>query len=85
MKPRPDYEQRFEIALRRILSYMTPDQLRRQAEKQYGLAYEEALEMAYENVQSEARSALMGFRRKRRSVKPPVVGAVDPNVGIQES
>lgn len=28
-KIRVDYEQRFEIALRRILSYMTPEQLRR--------------------------------------------------------
>lgn len=64
-KPRIDYEQRFHDALRRILAYMTPEQLRRRAEKQYGLGFEEAIEMAYENIQEEARSALVGYRKPR--------------------
>ncbi len=34
MKPRVDYEQRFEMGLRRILAYMTTAQLRRQAEQE---------------------------------------------------
>lgn len=52
-------------ALKRIAAYQTPDQLRRGAEKQYGLSYEEALEYAYENVLSEARVATKGKRRPK--------------------
>lgn len=81
-KARIDHEGRFYVALRRIMSYMTTDQLRRQAEKQYGLHYEEALEMAYENVRDEARTALSGYRRPRkRSASAKSVGAVDPDEG----
>jgi hypothetical protein len=61
-KPRVDYEARFRFALLRITKYMRPEQLRRAAEKQYGLSYEESLEMAYENLQGEARAALKGYR-----------------------
>jgi hypothetical protein len=78
MAQRVDYEERFEMALRRILRYMTPTQLRRHAERHYGLHYEEALEMAYENVQGEARSALSGYRRKKRSESATTTDAVDP-------
>lgn len=77
---RVDYEQRFETALRRILAYDTPARLRRESEKSYGLEYTEALEMAYENIQGEARAALSGFR-KRRSAQPPSINAVDPHAG----
>lgn len=31
--------------------YQTPEQLRKNADKQYGLGYEETLEMSYENMQ----------------------------------
>ena len=68
MAKRVDYEERFYIALKRITAYMAPERLRRQAEKQYGLGYEETLEMAYENVIGEAQSALRGYRKPR--VKP---------------
>ena len=74
---RVDYEERFEMALRRILRYQTPEQLRRHCEKQYGLEFEEAIQMAYENIQGEAQSALRGYRKKRR-VSPPSDPAV-PN------
>lgn len=67
---RADYEQRFYIALKRILAYMTPDQLRRQSERTYGLSFEEALEMSYENLQNEAIAALTGYRRPRRKPAP---------------
>ena len=50
-----DYEARFYLALKQILAYMTPAQLRRSADKTYGLAYEEALEYAYENIRAEAQ------------------------------
>lgn len=36
--------------------YKTSQQIRRCCESQYGLGYEESLEMAYENLQSEARA-----------------------------
>lgn len=62
--PKVNYEDRFYVALKRITSYMTPAQLRRAAERQYGLDHAEALEMAYENVIGEAKHALRGYRRK---------------------
>lgn len=49
--------------LKRIASgYKTTNQIRRSAEREYGLDFEEALEMAYENVQMEARNACKGVR-----------------------
>lgn len=42
--------------------YQTLKQLRRGSEGQYGLAYEEALEMAYENIQGEASTAYKGLK-----------------------
>jgi hypothetical protein len=80
MGKRVDYEERFEMALRRILRYMTPAQLRRHCERQYGLSYEESLEMAYENVLGEARSAIAGYRRRPRE-SPLSADAVDPHAG----
>lgn len=57
-------EQRYFDVLKRIaVGYHTTDQLRRQAERKYGLGYEEALEMAYENIQQEAKEAVRGKRR----------------------
>lgn len=57
-------EQRYFDTLRRIArGYQTTDQLRRSAERDYGLSYTEALEMAYENLQHEAAVAI---KRKRR-------------------
>lgn len=52
-------------ALQKIAkAYQTPEQLRRNSEKQFGVEYEEALEMAYENLQWEAASAVKGVRIK---------------------
>ena len=42
--------------------YQTPDQLRRGAEREYGIAADEAIEYAYENIQQEARRAVAGVR-----------------------
>ncbi len=67
---RVDWEARFYLALRRIKSYMSPDQLRRHADKDYGLSFEEALAMAYENMQAEATVALEGYGRRRRTPAP---------------
>ena len=65
-------------ALHRIRSYMTPEQLRKRCDREYGLQYEEALEMAYENVIGEAASALKGMRRLRRRDRIAVAAEVKP-------
>lgn len=41
------------LQLRRIRQYQTPEQLRRSSERTIGLEFEEAIEMAYENMQGE--------------------------------
>lgn len=47
--------------LRRISrDYMTPEQIQR--DKETGLYYEDHLEMAYENIQQEAKAACKGVR-----------------------
>ena len=56
-KQRVQFNQMLE-ALRTISKgYQRPDQLRRNAGKDYGLDYEETLEMAYENIQQLAKRA----------------------------
>lgn len=47
------------LTLRRISEYSSPDELRNDAADEYGLDYEEALEMAYENVIREAKTMLL--------------------------
>lgn len=55
---------RMRIALIKIAkAYQTPDQLRRNCGKQYGLGYEETLEMSYENLQAEAKAASKGISK----------------------
>lgn len=70
MKAKIDYEARFHFALLQIAAYMSPGQLRRQAQKEYGLSFEESLEMAYENIQDEAKAALRGYRKKKPKPAP---------------
>jgi hypothetical protein len=56
-------EQRYYDALKRIASgYQTTKQLRRNA-GQYGCSFEDEMEMAYENMQEEARIAVKGRKR----------------------
>lgn len=64
-----EHEDKFYRALKRIAAYMSPERLRRQAEREYGLSYEEALEMAYDNIQGEAHAALRGYRRPKRAAQ----------------
>lgn len=42
--------------------YQSPQELKRNSEKQFGLDYEEALEMSYENIQMVAKEAIKGVR-----------------------
>lgn len=50
-------------ALLEIKNYASPAQIRRNAERAYGLDPEEALEMAYENVLATAEAGLRGVKR----------------------
>lgn len=53
-------------ALERIASYQEPEELRERAGEDWGLDDpEEAIEMAYENVLSEAQSAISNVRLAR--------------------
>ena len=57
-------EIRYYEALREIAkNYSTTEQLRRTAEREYGLSYHEAMEMAYDNIQATAADAIKGKRR----------------------
>ena len=58
-------EQKMFDILKEISSYQSPGRLRRNSEKEYGLDYEEALEMAYENVILAAKFAITGMRRPK--------------------
>lgn len=42
--------------------YQTPAQLKKNSQKQYGIDYVEALEMAYENIQNDAKFAVKGIK-----------------------
>lgn len=58
--------QRYFDVLRRIArDYQTPEQLRRHAQRDYGLDGDEAIEMAYENLRIEAANAIKGKRRPK--------------------
>ena len=43
--------------LKRIKAYQSPEKLRKDSSKDWGLDFEEAIEMAYENIQGEAAFA----------------------------
>lgn len=53
---------RMREALIRITKYQTPDRLKKDSKKDWGLDYSESLEMAYENMQDEARFAVKGIK-----------------------
>lgn len=42
--------------------YQTASQIRRDSEKDYGLDFEEAIEMAYENIQMDAARYVKGVK-----------------------
>jgi hypothetical protein len=58
-------EQRLYEALKRITRYETPERLRKYGERAYGVSGEEAVEMAYENVLSEAARGIRGVRARK--------------------
>ena len=63
--------QRFEklaTAIRRIASYQTSGQLKRSAERQYGLDVAEALEYAYDNIRGEAMAVVHLVKPRKQAV-----------------
>lgn len=50
------------VLIRIAKGYQSTSQLRRNSEKQYGLDYDEALEMTYENIQNDAANAVKGVK-----------------------
>jgi hypothetical protein len=55
-------ELKLVATLRRIAAYDSPAKLRKSSERDWGLSSEEAMEMAYENIQAEAKNAIRGVR-----------------------
>jgi hypothetical protein len=59
-------EQTYYDALKTIAKdYMTVAEMRKKASREYGLTFEEVLEMAYENLQLVAADAIKGKRRPK--------------------
>lgn len=61
-KQRQQYNRMID-ALRRISAYQTLQQLQKNSCNDYGIEYYEHLEMAYENIQEEARNVVKGMRK----------------------
>lgn len=63
----PKQQEQFNMmldTLKRISNqYETTKQLRKESGLKYGLDYEEALEMAYENIQAEAAICIQGIKQ----------------------
>lgn len=57
-----DYAQMW-LALRRITRYQSSGHMSRHSERDWACGYQECLEMAYDNVQTEARNGLKGVRK----------------------
>lgn len=68
LNERQNYNQMLE-ALKKIAAFDTPEQLERNSEGEYGLEYEEALELAYGNIRQIAISATGGISPMAMSVK----------------
>lgn len=58
---------RMYVTLKKISkAYMSPELLRRRCIKKYGLEFEEAIEMTYENIQADAHFAVKGVKIIRK-------------------
>jgi len=65
----------YRTTLERIArNYQTPSQLARSCGDDFGLDYSEAIEMAYENMQAEAKAVLKRFRMPSEKRKAKGVG-----------
>lgn len=69
-KKREEQFNRMLAALRKIANdYQTPEQIRKGSKDSWGLDADEALEMAYENLQNEAKSAAKNIRPIKPTTK----------------
>lgn len=57
----------FDLLRRIVREYQSAARLRRMSERDFGLPFEEVLEMAYENIQMEAAQAIRGKHRPKVS------------------
>jgi len=62
VKEKQNYN-RMRETLIKITKYQTPDKMRKDSNKDWGLSFEEAIEMAYENIQDEAKFGVKGVRK----------------------
>jgi len=62
-KQKNNYNKMLEVLQKISRKYYKSEQLKRKSEKEYGLNYEEALEMSYDNIQSEAHNACKGISK----------------------
>ena len=49
-------------ALKKIKAYQSPEKLRKDSKRDWGLDFEEAIEMAYENIKNEANFACKNIK-----------------------
>lgn len=61
-KQKEQFNQMLAVLKRIARDYQTPKQLRKK-EGQYGLSFEEEIEMAYENIQNDATNAIRRVRK----------------------
>lgn len=61
-KQKENYNHMLRILKKIAKGYGTPQWIAKNAEKQWGLSEHEALEMAYENIQQDAKDASKGVR-----------------------
>lgn len=57
-----NYNRMLHYLKRIAIEYETPERMRKNSRKEYGFDFEETIEMAYENIQSEAKSAIKGVK-----------------------
>jgi hypothetical protein len=58
-------EQHYFDVLKQITQYQSVEHLRKHSERDWGLPFVEALEMAYENAIQDAKNAIRGKRRPK--------------------
>lgn len=61
-KQREQFNMMRAALIRISKEYQTSNQLRRNCEKQYGLDFEECIEMSYDNIQSDAAAIVKGIK-----------------------
>lgn len=61
-KQKADYNRMLHTLRRIHKDYQTSEELHRDSEKDWGLEFEEAIGMAYDNIQNEARECIKGVR-----------------------